>query len=42
MKGKMYDAVSKFIIDVLEDEETKKNPEMVIAISKLLDTTGYF
>lgn len=42
MKGKMYDVVSKFIIGVLEDEETKKSPEMVIAISKLLDTTSYF
>lgn len=41
-QGIIYQTVSEFIIDVLEDDETKKNPEMVTAISKLLSTTGYF
>lgn len=40
--GKIVDEIFKFTIDVLQDNKTKKNPEMVTAIAELLKTTGFF
>ncbi|CAH1855694.1 MULTISPECIES: hypothetical protein [Convivina] len=42
VEGKIVDEIFKFTIDVLQDKDTKKSPEMVGAIAELLKTTGFF